>query len=143
MRLTSGTPSSPTSLQDLRYYSGSNPAVPSYDAVGNLLNIYDYKAGSPQTQTFAYDAADRLHTAIASGTLGVDGAYNQETYDYDSQGRLMGLPTMGTYTYSSAHPHAVEKINGSQKYWYDANGNMTKRVVGANTFNLTYDAENH
>jgi RHS repeat-associated protein len=140
-RLTTGTPSSSTSLQDLRYYSGSDTSA--YDQVGNLLYIYDYKAGSPQTQTFTYDAADRLYTAAASGTLGVDGAYNQETYDYDSQGRLMGLPTLGTYTYSTVHPHAVEKINGSQKYWYDANGNMTRRDVGANTFNLTYDAENH
>jgi RHS repeat-associated protein len=87
-----------------------------------------------------------LHTAAASGTLGVDGAYNLETYDYDDQGRLMGLPTLGSYDYSGAHPHAVEKINGSQKYWYDANGNMTRRDVGnstPNTFNLTYDAENH
>jgi YD repeat-containing protein len=30
-----------------------------------------------------------------------------------------------------------------QKYWYDANGNMTKRIVGADTFDLSYDYENH
>ena len=30
-----------------------------------------------------------------------------------------------------------------QKYWYDANGNMTKRIAGDNnTFEFTYDAEN-
>jgi RHS repeat-associated protein len=139
-RLTTGTPTSTTSLQDLRYYNTSGTSA--YDAVGNLLYIYDYKAGSPQTQAFAYDAADRLHTAVITGTLGIDGAYNLETYNYDSQGRLSGLPTMGSYSYSAAHLNAVEKINGVQKYWYDANGNMTKRVVGANTFNLTYDAEN-
>jgi len=30
-----------------------------------------------------------------------------------------------------------------QKYWYDQNGNMTRRDVGGATTYLTYDAENH
>ena len=37
------------------------------DGVGNVLTIKDYKAGAPQTQTFTYDAADRLSTAQAAG----------------------------------------------------------------------------
>jgi YD repeat-containing protein len=43
----------------------------------------------------------------------------------------------------SAHKHAVTHLGGVQKYWYDANGNMTKRIVGADTFDLSYDYENH
>jgi len=43
----------------------------------------------------------------------------------------------------SAHKHAVTHLGGVQKYWYDANGNMTKRIVGADTFDLSYDNENH
>jgi RHS repeat-associated protein len=48
-----------------------------------------------------------------------------------------------TYTYGdAAHAHAVTHINGVQKYWYDANGNQTKRILGADTYDLAYDAEN-
>jgi hypothetical protein len=37
--IQTGTPSTPTSLQDLRYYTGTD--TPVYDAGGNLLNTYD------------------------------------------------------------------------------------------------------
>lgn len=68
-----------TTFQDLRN---------TYDAMGNVLTIQDYYAGNPQTQTFtprlrsgqAYDAADRLTTAVASG--GSRGNYPSETYSY-------------------------------------------------------------
>jgi YD repeat-containing protein len=39
--------------------------------------------------------------------------------------------------------YAVTKLNGTQKYWYDANGNMTTRIVGTDTYTLGYDYENH
>ena len=38
----------------------------------------------------------------------------------------------------TAHVHAVTHLTGTQKFWYDANGNMTTRDAQA----LTYDAEN-
>ncbi|MEW5873225.1 MAG: hypothetical protein AB1894_28455 [Chloroflexota bacterium] len=44
-QMLSGTPTLPDSLQDLRY---------DYDRNGNIWHIYDYKTGSPQTQTFSY-----------------------------------------------------------------------------------------
>jgi RHS repeat-associated protein len=139
--IKAGVPGNYTSLQDLQYYSDTGASA--YDAAGNLLKIYDYKAGAPQTQSFTYDAANRLASAQASGTVGLDGAYNLETYTYDSAGRLVGMPGLGTYTYSSSHPHAVEQIGGVTRYSYDANGSMTQRIYGANTYNFTYDAENH
>ena len=49
--------------------------------MGNLLNIYDYEAGGTQTQTFTYDAANRLLSGAASG--GTGGTYTTETYAYD------------------------------------------------------------
>ena len=43
------------------------------------------------------------------------------------------------------HKHAVTHIGGTtaghQKYWYDANGNATRRITDA-TYDLIYDAEN-
>ncbi len=45
-----------------------------------------------------------------------------------------------------AHVHAVTHLTmlltEEQKYRYDANGNQTRRVVGADTYDLAYDAEN-
>jgi YD repeat-containing protein len=35
----------------------------------------------------------------------------------------------------------VTHLNGTQKYWYDANGNVTKRIFGSDTYDLYYDAE--
>ena len=37
--------------------------------------------------------------------------------------------------------HAVVTA-GTNSYCYDRNGNMVRRNIGSNTFNLTYDAEN-
>ncbi len=56
------------------------------------------------------------------GTVGLDGVYGLESYSYDSNGRLAGLPYVGTYGYSTAHPHAVEKLNNVVKYVYRCNG---------------------
>jgi RHS repeat-associated protein len=150
MRILSGTPSVTDSLQDLRYYTGTvNLPTPSYDAVGNLLNIYDYKAGSPQTQTFTYDAADRLTSAAASG--GTGGIYGTDSYTYNATTGNLASKAGVSYSYaaqSSSCPaggltkaHAVTTA-GSNTYCYDQNGNMVKRTLGSNVYTLTYDAEN-
>jgi YD repeat-containing protein len=33
-------------------------------------------------------------------------------------------------------------VGGTQRYWYDANGNAVTRTVGASSYALTYDGEN-
>ncbi len=140
-RITTGTPTNLTSLQDLRYYTGTDSSK--YDTDGNLLNIYDWKAGSPQTQTFIYDNLDRLTSAAASGGTGGQGDYAAEQYIYSTSTGNLSSKGGVSYTYDATHKHAVTQLNGVQKYWYDANGNMSTRVVGSNSYNLGYDTENH
>jgi RHS repeat-associated protein len=139
--LQTGTASTYDSLQKLAY---------TYDAVGNVMSITDYKAGGTQLQAFTYDPLDRLKTAQASG--GTGGTYAQQTYTYDQLGNLTNNGN-GTLTYGTqsaaptcpdgalTKPHAVVSGNGNT-YCYDANGNQVRRTIGGAVSNLTYDAEN-
>ncbi|NWF65696.1 MAG: RHS repeat protein, partial [Chloroflexi bacterium] len=127
--IQSGTSGTPTSLQNLTY---------TYDPVGNVLTITDSIAG-PQTQTFAYDALDRLTSASASG--GTSGLYS-ETYTYNAATGNLASKGGVNYTYASGHAHAVSSLSNGNTYTYDQNGNMTSRHVGSQTFTLAYDAEN-
>ncbi len=123
-----------------------NLSYADYDLVGNLLEIRDYEAAIPpnyQQQLFTYDERNRLLSAVASN--GQYGNYGPETYTYDAIGDLTSKTGMGVYTYQDpAHKHAVTHLDNVQKFWYDANGNQVKRIVGADTYDpLTYDNENH
>jgi hypothetical protein len=118
-------------LQNLSY---------AYDSVGNITSIAD--SINSQTQSFDYDALDRLTSASANGEPG-QGAYD-ETYQYDpatgnlvdKNGLVLDYPEP-----NEAHPHAVTSA-GSNTYSYDQNGNQTTRVIGGQTVTLGYDAEN-
>ncbi len=45
------------------------------------------------------------------------------------------------YSYNSSRPHAVTGLSNGNSYQYDANGNMTQRVVDGVTWNLTYNVD--
>jgi RHS repeat-associated protein len=134
-QITAGVPGTPSSLQDLRY---------TYDSVGNVMNIQDYKAGNPQLQTFSYDPLYRLLSANATG--GSEGLYS-EGYSYNTANGNLLTKNGLTYTYDSNHKHAVATLSNGNTYGYDSNGNMTQRHVyesGAwKDYTLAYDAENH
>jgi hypothetical protein len=121
-----GVPFSPDSLMDMRY---------TYFADGNLQTIVDYKRGTLQTQSFSYDAANRLTTAGASG--GSAGYYGPETYTYNAFGNLASKTGVGTYTYHSTKKHVVSATSNGWTFGYDANG----RNVGT-AYTLSYDVEN-
>lgn len=105
----------------------------------HVTGITDALAGGTQTQTFTYDTLDRLLTAVASGGSG--GTYAKVTYAYDVNGRLLNGPLGNGYVYHAAKKHAVTAAGGAG-FTYDANGNMTGRTVGGQSFTLVYDAEN-
>ena len=113
-----------------------------YDDDGNVLTITDAAAyGGSQTQAFAYDTLDRLSTAQASGST-TYGGYTQRSYAYSNAGNITSFEGAALAYNATAHKHAVTHIGGVQKYWYDANGNATRRVNGSQDITLTYDAEN-
>jgi RHS repeat-associated protein len=112
-----------------------------YDAVGNVSWIKDNLAGGVQTQSFSYDAMDRLLSAGAAPAG--DGGDYSESYSYDSAGRLVNGPRGNGYVYAdAAHKHAVTSVSGGHSYAYDANGNLVSRTSGGQTLSFVYDAEN-
>ncbi len=129
-QLTAGTPAAPASLQDLRYV---------YDRVGNVTTIEDWRAGSPQTQAYTYDALDRL---ISSNVTGGSGGLYGEAYAYDPATGNLASKGGVNYGYLGGKPHAVTHLDGVQRYWYDANGNMVIRQTGVTSETLIHDAEN-
>ncbi len=109
-----------------------------YDPVGNVKTITD-TTNSNQVQTFTYDALDRL---VAASTNGVGQGQYQESYTYGPTGNLLTKNGV-TYGYSDpAHVHAVTHLTGTQRYWYDANGNMTSRAENGLTYTQVWNAEN-
>jgi len=128
-------------LQSSTVGNGAMNRSYTYDNVGNVQTITDNLVA--QTQTFTYDARNRLnHAATTGGTVG---AYD-ETYSYDEIGNLKtkgatANPT--TYVYpvggqGVAHPHAPTTVGGRQET-YDANGNLTS---DPGRLALTWSAEN-
>ena len=100
-----------------------------YDTVGNMLARSDLL--NDLTETFTYDALDRLSSSQVSDATTTQTAVN---YYYNAMGNLTTKGDVGTYTYpalpnTDPRPHAVTGISfnggGSATYAYDANGNQT------------------
>ncbi len=111
------------SLQNLLYQ---------YDKVGNIKSVADSIAS--ETSTYNYDTLDRL----TSWTLGS----TTENYGYNTTTGNLENKAGTTLNYAdTAHKHAATSAGGNT-FTYDANGNQITRVIGADAFNLVYDAEN-
>ena len=119
-----------------------------YDAVGNVVSITDAAAtGGAQTQSFkmgngapGYDELNRLKRAQATG--GSYGVYGPYIYNYEPNGNVTQFQGKGFAYNDPTHKHALTHVDGAQKYWYDENGNMTRRISSVGDHTLAYDAEN-
>ncbi len=98
-----------------------------YDAVGNVQSINDNGVLS----SFGYDGLDQLTAAYG------------QSFGYDPAGRIVNFNGLA-YTPDGAHPHAVNLVNGADRYDYDPNGNQVVRSKGmANQEQvLVWDAQN-
>ena len=110
-----------------------------------MLTVVDTAAfGGSQTQTFSYDALNRLLSAQVTG--GSHGTYAQRSYVYNNAGNIDSFEGVTQHYLDGAHKHAVTHVGGTteahRKYWYDQNGNATRRINGSQDISLTYDTEN-
>ncbi len=110
-----------SSVQDLSF---------TYDQVGNVLTRTDHQIS--RTETFTYDALNRLTQSVVGGQSAV-------TVSYSATGRITNKSDVGNYTYGSggAPPQAVTSA-GSTSYSYDAQGRMTSRAGSTITW-TSYD----
>lgn len=104
-----------------------------YDSLGNLYSRTSARedasgvAEEALTESFTYDALNRLDTATTTGLSGADRLID---YDYDALGNLTARSDIGALSYTqsgNAGVHAVTDAMGFS-YQYDAYGNMTSRA---------------
>lgn len=98
-----------------------------WDAIGNLKSRTSFI--DSVTDTFGYDALNRLTSTATTGQTA-------QTVTYNAIGNIVTKSDVGIYTYpatGSARPHAVTSVLGSLNatYTYDNNGNMTGGAAGA------------
>jgi len=97
------------------------------DATGKITKVASPFAD--ESWTYAYDEADQL----TSATNGANTANNQ-SLSFDASGNIAANSRIGDYSYDAAHPHAVTTA-GSNRYTYDAAGNMTSGAGRTLTWN--------
>jgi hypothetical protein len=121
-----------------------------YSASGNITSVGQSVNGtnSPSfTNTYAYDAFDRLSSASSVCSSCAGGKlFETEQYTFDSLSRMVtrkfGSNSPLTISYGdSTHKDAPTSYNGTN-YGYDADGNQTTRTTGTNTQAHTFDPEN-
>ncbi|MDR2213565.1 MAG: hypothetical protein LBE21_08070, partial [Pseudomonadales bacterium] len=132
--LTSGPSTTPSSVANMSF---------AYDTLGNLTSRGD--TTQALTETFTYDALNRLKTAAAGGIT--------RQVNYNAAGNIisktrLGATTLNTYSYpgaGAAKPYAVSSISGvvhgltNPTFADDANGNLTSgagRTYTWTSFNM-------
>ena len=105
------------------------------DPVGNISGISDVIGAVTPSNTYTYDALDRLRDIDTPSS-------NVETYTYDAVGnrtsKAIGAAGPTPYTYGVS-AHRLESVAGVLRN-YDANGNTTRRDAAQRFFQ--YDERN-
>jgi len=144
-----GTSGAPASIIDLVYSYGTT------NNNGNVQSIAYNGGGLSYTQTFGYDALNRLTTAQEnsganwSQTNGYDrygnrwidlGGGNQSLYFTTSNNRITGasydnagnLLNDGYHSYAYDAENKISKVDGTSAYVYDGNGERVRKLIGEN-----------
>ncbi len=102
-----------------------------YDSFANVKTLREgHNGAAPGTFSFSYDAHNRLTNAF------------NYAYAYDTAGRITSYEG-SALGYDSVKKHAVNTVGGTDRYDYDANGNVTVRHKGLSTQQtLTWSHEN-
>jgi RHS repeat-associated protein len=135
--LTSGTvPASCTDAQHIgNVMDRGNDFHLSAGNNGNVFAITNYR-DSTRSQTFTYDALNRLTSGWSSANTG---AYSWgENYTIDAWGNLQIAPT-GNKVHGGYFPNASDVTNRPLGFGYDAAGNMTNYTAPGQ---YVYDPEN-
>jgi len=150
--IKSGTSGAPTSVIDLTYTYGTT------NNNGNLQSIGYSGGGLSYTQSFGYDALNRLTTsnensgASWSQTSGYDQYGNRwidygggnhnisfststncittSGFTYDSSGNLTND---GVHAYTFDAENKINKVDNASAYVYDGEGQRVRKLVGENT----------
>ena len=110
-------------------YDGSYGALRN-DTYANLTyGDFTWPNMADTNTTFTYDDQNR-----------VTAAYGQR-FGWQPWGSLASLGG-AVYGYTAEHPHAVDLVNGVDRYDYDANGSMVVRSKGVSGQELRWDANN-
>jgi RHS repeat-associated protein len=125
-----------------------------WDDAGNLTSVTDTSQHEPVANCFTYDALNRLDHAWttertdcsdAGSTTTHEGpaGYNQ-SWTYSQDGNITserGLLGTTTYQYDDPdHPHAVTEA-GHDRFTYDADGALGKKVQGLLSTTYDWDAQ--
>jgi RHS repeat-associated protein len=140
-----GTSGNPTSIISLVYSYGTTSNN------GNVLSVTYNGGGLSYTQTFGYDALNRLTTSqensgtswsqtnsydrygnrsIVGGGLSFNASNNRITgWSYDAAGNLLND---GLHTYTFNAEDKIKNVDGNAAYTYDGEGQRVKKTFGEN-----------
>ncbi|MEJ6397316.1 Ig-like domain-containing protein, partial [Yoonia sp. 208BN28-4] len=119
------------------------------DASINSFNAYTYDVAGQRltnesqdgTWTYGYDAIGQLTSASFAST-NADFADKALVYEYDASGNRTRVVEDGVATQYVANALNQYTQVGAATFTYDADGNMTSKVEGADTTTYTYDLDN-
>lgn len=131
------------------YALNSSGACPSSGTTdnGNVMGIIN-NVDNTRSQTFVYDALNRISTAGTVNTSGTNCWGEQYGYDTLGLGNLLKITLPSAYNSSCNQPDSLNigvntstnQINNPSGYVYDLSGNLTTIPNGGGSY--TYNAEN-